>query len=152
MRDWLDENLNRIPDEILVAQGKREDNRGRVYNTKDRSTRIIHHLDEQLRDDETKDPPLENEAFQFFDSEKKKWVIDEKKKELAEKEMALSELKAQIDDAERRTLRPLRAKEMGRATPEDLAVLNKHDDLIEKELRPQVEKIEAELAEMKKSA
>jgi len=150
--EWLDKDMRRIPDQELVKQGIRKDNRGRVFSTKDRSSRIIHHLDEPLGEDETKEAPLENEAFQVFDKVEKKWVIDEAKKELSEKEGELAQLKAQIDDAERRTLRPLRAKEMGRATPEDLTVLNRYDSLIEKELRPKVDKLELELAELKKSA
>jgi len=150
--DWFDSDMRRIPDQELVKQGKRKDNRGRVFNTKNMSSRIIHFLDEPLGEDETKEAPLENEPFQVFDKSEKKWVINETKKEHSEKETALAELKAQIDDAERRTLRPLRAKEMGRATPEDLAVLDRYDSLIEKELRPKVDKLELELAELKKSA
>jgi len=89
--EWFDEAMNRISEAELVRQGKRVDNRGKVYNTNDQSTRTIYDLDDPLGEDETKEPPIENEPFQLFDKTKAKWVVDIKKKNRAEKENVLTE-------------------------------------------------------------
>jgi len=148
---WFNSDMRRIPDRELVKQGKREDNRGRVFNTTDQSQRIIHHLDEPLGEDETKEAPLDNEPFQVFDTEKKKWVIDEKKREIAEKESALGAVLAQIRDYEERGKRPNQEITLGIEVEENTKWLRKFRTDIES-LRPEVNRLEAELAELKESA
>ncbi|MDR0322369.1 MAG: hypothetical protein LBI28_12780 [Treponema sp.] len=117
--EWFDKDMQRISDDELIKQGKRVDNRGRVFNVNDRSNRLIHNLDDELREDETKEPPIENETFQFFDKTKKKWVVDTEKKEVAEKEQRIAEKQSAIEDAERRIQRSTIAKLAGIATSED---------------------------------
>ena len=116
---WFDETMHRIQDEVLVAQGKRIDNRGRVYNIKDMSSRLIYHLDEEPYENETKEAPLENEPYQFFDIKTKHWVIDTEEKAAAEKMKKIAEKQAAIDDTMRQIQLSLVAKLAGTASEND---------------------------------
>jgi chromosome segregation ATPase len=97
-REWFDKDMRRIPDDELVRQGRRKDDRGLVYSIIDMSEREIKNLGEKLAENETKERPLENEQFQKFDG--KKWVVDKAKKEKAEKEKELNELQGKIGSLE----------------------------------------------------
>ena len=144
--EWFDENMNRIPDDELIKQGKRKDNRGKWYNKNSISdTKLIYNMDEDAGDDWTQEAPLENEPHQEFDKKLNKWVVNEKKKERAEKETAVSEIQAEITTAEQRIIRPMRAINAGRATKYDKEVFEKYDALIEDELRPKLQQLEKEL-------
>ena len=134
-REWFDENFNRLADVILIERGIRKDNRGAVYNINDKSTRIINELDEDLKDDETKVSPIENEPYQKFDKQKKKWVIDTDKKEQSAKEKIIYEKKqrksaieSRLDIIDIRRLRPKEAITDGTATDEDQLNLKRLDD------------------------
>jgi len=142
--EWFDASMHRIPDSELVKQGKRIDNIGLVYNKRDRSSRHIYLLDEALFEDETKIAPIENEIFQDWSESEQKWVIDTERKERAEKEKRLEELKGHIDDAERKIIRPMRAIQGQRATEADLKIYNELDIYIES-LRPEITQLEEEL-------
>jgi len=144
--EWFDADMKRIPDETLVAQGKRKDDRGRWnHKTNIGSTHLIHGLDEEAGDEWTKEAPLENEPHQIWDVVAKKFVVDIKKKEQAEKETAIAEVRQKIDDAERRMIRPMRAISAGRASQEDRKVFAELDTHIETELRPKLHELEKEL-------
>jgi len=134
-REWFDDKLMPIPEDKLIASGIRKDNRGKVYNINDGSTRVIQRLDEDLRDDETKETPLENEPHQKFDKHKKKWVVDIEKKEQFEKEKVttekrqrLSVIESRLDTIDVRRLRPKEAIIEGTATDEDFSNLARLDD------------------------
>jgi len=117
--EWFNEELRRIPNQELVRQGKRVNNIGRVYNTEDRSSRMIFGLDEELSEDETREEPLQNEPYQKFDRQRKTWIIDTEKKKTAEKDTKISVIQSAIDDAERKIQRSTRAKLDGTATDDD---------------------------------
>ena len=144
--EWFDEKMHRLPDDELVRQGKRCDNRGRVYNVKDHSQRIIHHLDELLAEDETQEAPLENSPFQFFDRASKKWVVDTKKKERAEKETALGNALEKIRDLEERGKRPSQEIVLGIEVEENKIWLGKFRGEIEN-LRDDINKLNQALKE-----
>jgi uncharacterized protein YukE len=142
--DWFDAKGMRILDEKLVELGKRIDNRGKVYNTKDQSSRLIYGLDEELALDETKEAPLENEPYQNWDGVKKKWVIDTKTKERSKKEARLAKMKGDVEEAEKRSIRPMRAMVQGKASDRDKKTFAECNELID-ELRPQISELEKEL-------
>jgi len=143
--EFFDENMRRIPDEILIEQGKRIDRRGIWFNRETRETKRIHNIDEAIDETEyTKDQPLENEPYQLFDRQKNKWVVDAEKKERAEKENRLGRIKAEIADAERRQIRPLKAIFKNEADNKDIATFDHYEDIIQT-LRPQVTALENEL-------
>jgi len=130
--EWYDATMHRIIDDELVRRGIRKNNKGTVYNINDRTSRQIYDLDEDLRDDETKEEPLQNEAYQYYDKQKKKWVIDTVKKVKAENDGKIAEKQAAIEDAERRIQRSVRAKLSGIATKEDEEYFLKINTEIEK--------------------
>ena len=144
--EWFDENMRRIPDDDLVKQGRRSDNRGRVYNVEDQTQRIIHHLDEPLTENETQEAPLENEAFQFFDRAKKRWVVDTKKKERAEKETALGQVLEKIRYYEERGKRPNQEIALDIDVEENKKRLREFRNEITI-LRPDVNRLQRELEE-----
>jgi len=153
--EWFDKTMRRIPDNELVAQGVRKNNMGRVYNINDKSTRIIHKLDEELNENETKTPPLENEPHQKFDRKTNAWVVDEEEKELAAERNAVAQIQAQIEESEKKMLSLIIAKNMGRATAEELAKLDEYDALIEAELKPELSRKKSSLdtkLQLKKTA
>ena len=140
--EWFDKTWHRIHDDELIKKGIRKDNRVRVYNINDQSNRIIYELDEELREDETIEIPLENESYQKYDKQKKRWVVDTEKKESAEKQTAISEKQNAIEDAERRIMRSTRAKLDGTATKEDDEIFDKINSDI-KRLREERKQLES---------
>ena len=117
---WYDADGRRIPDPELIKKGKRKDNKGRWYSKNNiGETKQIYGLDEEPGEDWTREKPLKDEPFQKWDSKKKKFVVDEEKKEKADKETRISEKKDTILSAEQRIQRSLIAKMNGTATKED---------------------------------
>jgi hypothetical protein len=111
--------MHRIPDSELVEKGIRKDNRGRWYNKATSETKHIYKLDEATGEDWTKEEPLSNEPYQKWDEAKKAFIVDTEKKVKAEKDQLLAEKQAEIEAAENRIQRSLRAKLAGEATAED---------------------------------
>jgi len=143
--DWFDKNMNRIPDEILVRQGKRIDKRGYWFNKETRTTKQIFNMDEAIDEDLwTNIMPLENEAYQIFDEKENKWIIDTDKKELAVKQNILGQLKSEVEDAERRQIRPMKLIIKNEATKDDTDIFDKYEAIIQR-LRPEITKLEEEL-------
>lgn len=143
--EWFDKNMRRISDNELVEQGKRKNKRGRWYNKETIETKLIYDMDEDIDENSwTKDAPIESEPYQKFDRQKNKWIVDTEKKEKAEKENRLGRLKSEIEDAERRQIRPMKAIIRNEATEDDTENFNKYEDIIKK-LRPQVTVLENEL-------
>lgn len=142
--EWFDGD-RRISDEELVKQGKRMDKRGLWYHKETRESARVFSLDEPIDETQyTKEAPIEGEAYQLFDRQKNKWVVDEEKKERAEKESKLGRLKAEIAEAERKRLRSRFAIEDNVATEDDYKFNEKFKAEIAV-LRPQITKLEAEL-------
>ena len=147
-RKWFEADMRSIPDHDLVTQGKRTDNRGRVYNTENRSeTRDINEYDQDVPEGYTQESPIPDEAYQKFDKAKNKWVVETEKKELAEKEAELAEVQSEIEEAEQKTIRHLRAMKQGRE--DDSTKFNEYDSLIENTLRPKHKQLETEIDELK---
>jgi len=145
-REWFDENMIRVPDQELVKRGIRTDNKGDWYDKDTGERKKIDDYDVPIDTDKfTRDAPIPNEAYQMFDRAQNEWVIDTEKKERAEKEAEISAVKAQIENAERKIIRPLRAINRNRATQEDLDKFDEYDTLIEEELRPELNRLELEL-------
>jgi hypothetical protein len=132
-------------DEWCEKQG-RKNPVGRWYHKgRTEQDKIVYSVDEPLPgDDYTMEPPIENEPYQKFDNAKKKWVMDTEKKERSEKEGWLGKLKADIADAERRQIRPMKAIIRNEATEDDTDTFNRFEEIIQ-ELRPQVTVLENEL-------
>jgi len=132
-------------EEYLEGQ-EREDPRGRWYH-KGREKQEVHIYDIDSTgpgDEYTQEPPLENELYQKFDEAAKRWVVDTEKKELAEKQNELGRLKAEIEQAERKQYRSMKAVTRGLATTADTDKFNEYETIIEN-LRPQVAALEEEL-------
>jgi len=110
----------RNDEEYLEKQGKKSA-KGKWYHKKREKQDVeIYNIDAlSPGDDYTQEPPLENEQYQYFDEKKKKWVVDEAKKEKAKKDQEVAEIQSAIDDAERRIQRSTRAKLDGTADEED---------------------------------
>jgi len=145
-REWFDGNMRRILDDELVRRGIRTDNRGDWYDKDTGEKKHIDNYDVPIDTDKfTRDAPIPNEAYQMFDRQSGHWVVDTEKKLRAEKEAEISAVKAQIENAERKIIRPLRAIQMNRATSEDLNKFNEYDTLIEATLRPELNRLESEL-------
>ena len=141
--DWFGKDMLRVPDHILIEKGIRKDYRGIWYNTENiGETKAINKLDEEPGDSFTKEKPP-NEPFQEFDRQKNKWVINLKKKERAEKESTLSEIKNQIEEIEKKTYRPLREKALGIANQKSESTLQDCETEIEN-LRSKLNKLENE--------
>ena len=130
---WFDKTMHRIPDQKLIEEGKRKDNTGRWFNKENPSeTILIYDLDEEPREEFTKEIPMQNEPYQKWDEKKKKWVVDTEKKEQAEKESKIAAKQTAIEDAERRIQRSVRAKLDGTATVDDESYFNKINAEIKK--------------------
>jgi len=151
--DFFDESMKRIPDMELVKRGTRKDNRGVVYNTNDKNSRIIYDLDEELQADETKIAP-QNERFETFDKKENKWIIDKEAKKLAEEEAAVWRIQAEIAETEKEMLPLIIAQNRGRATSADLEKIDQLDALIEAQLKPELnrKKVSLDTLKAKKSA
>jgi len=141
-----DENMRYLTDEEWLKKQVRKDLRGRWYNKeKTGETKLVYGIEETIDETEwTQEPPIENEPYQKFDNAKKKWVVDAEKKERSEKEGRLGKLKADIADAERRQIRPMKAIIRNEATADDTDAFNRYEEIIQ-ELRPQVSVLENEL-------
>jgi hypothetical protein len=121
---WFDANMRRIPDQELIDAGKRIDKRGKWFNKKDiGETKIIYSLDEEPGEGWTQKEPL-IEPYQKWDEDSDSWIIDEAKKEEAEKQQRIAEKQAAIKDAEQRIQRSLIAREAKIATEEDDTYFN----------------------------
>ena len=117
---WFGNDNKRIPDQKLVEEGKRKDNRGRWHNKHQvGETKLIYGYDEEPGEDWTKEEPLKDEPYQKWDPKKKKFVADIESKKKAEKENKISEKKNAIQIAEQKKLRSLIAKLEGVATEKD---------------------------------
>jgi hypothetical protein len=85
--EWFDNNGRRITDIKLVEKGICKDFRGTWFNTQNiGEAKLIEKLDEEPGENFTKEKPIENEPFQKWDTQKKKFVVDVKKKEIVELE------------------------------------------------------------------
>ena len=144
--EWFDiigSSIEPIEEDERIRRGIQFDKRGTYYNKETREEKKVTMLDEDIDENiYTKEIPIENELYQLFD--KGKWVIDTEKKERAEKEKELGQLKAQVNEAERKIIRPLRAKLKNRADEEDANRFDELDTFIES-LRPRITELEAEL-------
>ena len=142
---WLDKDNSVIPEDKRVELGIQKDHRGTYYDKETGKETKITKLDKEPSDNLTKEKPLENELYQLFDKKKNKWIVDEKKKERAEKEMQLGQYKAEIADAEQRRIRSVLAINVDQ-TPNDDDV--KYDKKFRErilELRPLIAKLKKEL-------
>jgi hypothetical protein len=142
-----DDNMRYLTDEEWLKKQGRKDPRGRWYNKETRDTKLVYGLEETV--DEivwTQAAPLDNESHQKFDDTKKNWVVDNEKKKRAEKEVKLSELKSEIETAERKQYRSWKAIEQKTATEHDIKFFNQYETIIEK-TRPLVKALEDELKE-----
>jgi hypothetical protein len=141
-----DENMRYLTDEEWLKKKNRKDWRGRWYNKeKIGETMLIYGIEETVDETEwTQIAPLENEPHQKFDKAKNKWVADTQKKERSEKESRLGKLKSEIENAEQKQIRPMKAIMKNEATEYDTDTFNKYEEIIQ-ELRPQVTVLENEL-------
>jgi polyhydroxyalkanoate synthesis regulator phasin len=131
-------------DEWCAKQGKKNPV-GFWYNKTTQERTQIYAADATVDETEwTQDAPIENEPYQKFDNAKKKWVVDTEKKERSDKESRLGKLKSDIEDAERRQIRPMKAIIKNEATADDTDAFNRYEEIIQ-ELRPQVSVLENEL-------
>ena len=152
---WFDDGMVRIPDNILVDRGVRIDKRGTWYSKKQKENlMLVHDYDQDPGDDYTLAVPLDNEDHQLYDAQQNKWVVDAQKKDQIKSDKQFSELrskitnlKAQIEDAEKRTLRPLRAISRGRATEQDIETFDKYEEQIDA-LRPTIAALENDIHSM----
>jgi len=141
-----DENMRYLNDEERLKKQGKKDNRGRWYHKeKIGETKLVYGLDEAVDENEyTQEAPIENELHQKFDNKKNKWIVDTEKKERAEKQSKLGKMKSEIEDAERRQFRPMKAIIRDEATEDDTDTFNKYEDIIQT-LRPQISALENEL-------
>ena len=143
--DFNQETGRKLTEKERVAQGKLVDNAGVWYNKVTRETKRIEKGVPIDRNKWTREEPLPEEAFQKFDEGAGHWVVETEKKERAEKEVALANVRAQMDDAEKKIIRPMRAIRGNRATLKDIETYNELDNLLENVLRPEQERLDAEL-------
>jgi hypothetical protein len=141
-----DENMRYLTDEEWLKKQGKKDPRGRWYH-KDRTKQDVTILNADSAapgDEYTQEPPLENEAHQKFDEQKKKWVVDKVKKERADKEERLAKLKTQVNELETKALRPQREKDLGIDVEKSKEKILEIQTAIE-ELRPEIKALENEL-------
>lgn len=139
----------RYTDAELVDQGKMIDKRGRWYNKETREEKIIRELDEDVDEDEfTRAAPIEGESYQLFDGSQ--WIVDEEKKEIAEAETELFQVKSQVKELEDNALKKFMNLQLGIDTEENEQYLEEYKSEIVS-LRSQVTSLEAEL-QLRKSA
>jgi hypothetical protein len=126
-----DENMRYLTDEEWLKKQGRKDPRGRWHNKETRDTKLVYSLEETVDEKEwTREAPLENEPYQYFDEKKKKWVVDTEKKEAAEKENELAAKKAEIAAAEQKRLRSVLAIIDNAADDEDLKINEEYKEKI----------------------
>ena len=153
--DMFDVKTGRkLPKQELIAKGLEEDENEIYYNMDDPNDKKPRFQLGKL-EGWTKEKPLD-EPYQKFDKQKTKWIVDIEKKEkaekdkvIADKEQELAQVQGEIDDAERRCIRSIRAEKKGRTTEKDTENFDKWDSLIENELRPKYNKVDAELKKLK---
>jgi hypothetical protein len=137
--EWFDVSgieIKYVEEAERIKRGLQTDSRGVYFNIETMEEYRINNLDEDI--DETiytKEIPIENEAYQKYDKQKKKWVIDTVKKEKAEKDRLTAEKKQRINAIESRLdiidirrLRPKEAINDGIATVDDMANLERLDN------------------------
>jgi len=118
--EWLDDGGRRVPDHKLIETGKRKDFRGPWHHKeKIGEVKFIQKLDEEPGEEYTKELPLPNEPFQKWDAKKQTFAVDTKRRAEADKEQKAAAKKSAIQDAERRMLRSIIARQRGKATAED---------------------------------
>jgi len=137
-------------EEYLKKQGK-EDPRGVWYDKqREKSDIMIYNIDSSPPgDDYTKIPPILDEPYQFFDEKNKKWVADQEKKILPNKKGELGRLKSEIEEAERKQYRSMKALALKKDIKADRDKFDEYEAIIE-ELRPQVAALENEIEELEK--
>jgi hypothetical protein len=112
-----------LDDQEWLKKHGRKDQRGRWYNKETREQKLVMSIEESV--DEavyTRDAPIGNEPYQFFDETEKCWTVDEEKKEEAAQETALAQKNAEIKEAnDKRVLAALAILE-GTATEEDIQI------------------------------
>jgi hypothetical protein len=110
--EWFDDNWLRIPDVVLVTQGKRIDDRGTWYNKETRKEEIVRDFDVEIdKTLYTKEKPIENEAYQRWDEHENNWVVDTEKKEIAELQKEIGNLKAEISARDWKVIKAQRLNE-----------------------------------------
>jgi hypothetical protein len=115
--DWFDADMRRIPDIKLVADGKRIDDTGRWYSKTDAGeSKDIYGLDEIAGEDWTREAPLSDEPYQKWDEASGSWVVDTKKKEIADLQNKIGALKSEISS---RDWKIIKAQRLGK-TVDDL--------------------------------
>jgi len=141
-----DDNMCYLTDEEWLAKQGKKDFRGRWYSKeKPEEIKLVNNIDETVDENEwTKEPPLEDEPYQFFDNEIKQWVVDTEKKERAKKQADLGRMKAEIENAERKQYRSWKAITRNEADDEDLKKFNAFESVI-RDLRPRIAALEDEL-------
>ena len=143
--EWFN-NWRKMPDDELANRGLIINDKGVWYNKETREEKTIREYNEEIdKTLFTREKPVENEPYQKFDEQKNKWIVDTVKKERAKKEAALAGVQMEIEDTERKMIRSMRAIMQNRATEKDTNKFNEYDTLIENKLRPELEKLEAEL-------
>jgi hypothetical protein len=140
-----DDNMRYLTDEEWLKKQGRKDPRGCWYNKETRESEMVYDIN-KIADETvfTQEIPLDNEPHQKFDDTKKKWIVDTEKKKRAEKEAKLSELKSEIETAERKQYRSWKAIEQKTTTEDDIKFFNQYETIIEK-TRPLVKALEYEL-------
>jgi len=117
---WFDNNSRRIPNFELIKKGLLKDNtQKKYYHKKDKREGRVYNLGDEIGDEYTDQPPLENEPYQEWNENKKTWIVNNVKKEKAENEALISKKKYDINSAEQKIQRSLIAKMSGKATKED---------------------------------
>jgi len=148
MGDWIkhyDDDWNPIPIEKLIVDGIIIDKRGRWFNTENPNEyKDIDNFDIEPPANYTKETPIKNEMFQFFDRVINKWVEDTEKKARNEKEKALGEALNEADRYEKLCNRPVREIRMGIDVDNNLKYLTDYQAEIDK-LKPKINKLRDEL-------
>ena len=100
---FYDKDLNRIDNAVLVEKGLLKDYTGEWYNTENPREQLkIDALNVELPEEKdwTKEKPIENEPFQRFDKQKKKWAVDTKKKKINLLDVQIGEYQFYLDSTD----------------------------------------------------
>jgi hypothetical protein len=127
-----DEKMRYLSDEEWLKKQGRKDPRGRWYHKGREKPEVEIYSEDALPpgDDYTKEQPIENEPYQYFDEKKNRFVVDVPEKEKAEKAEKRAKVQAIIDKAEadiRRSEIAIAAKD---ANEDDLKKFNELYSLI----------------------
>jgi hypothetical protein len=94
---WFNDTMHRIPDNELVEEGIRKDNRGLWYSkAKPGETKHVYNLDEEGGEEWTREAPIENEPYQKWDGVAGTWVIDETAREKAQIQKEIGEARGEL--------------------------------------------------------